>query len=100
MIECFGICSENCTAWQNGKCVLDAKKAEVIYDFETQKESAEEQQCCHTKGNVMDLLNDVLYHLSCPSCGADWWDSNAFPSFCPYCNTNRIPKRTDKKDEE
>ena len=44
MIECYGICSENCTAWQNGKCVLDAKKAEVIYDFETKEESAEEQQ--------------------------------------------------------
>ena len=47
MIECYGICSENCTAWQNGKCVLDAKKAEVIYDFETKEESAEEQQYGH-----------------------------------------------------
>lgn len=44
MIECYGICSENCTAWQNGKCVLDAKKAEAIYDFETKEESAEEEQ--------------------------------------------------------
>ena len=40
----------------------------------------------------MDLLNGVLYHLSCPSCGADWWDNNAFPSYCPYCNTNRVPE--------
>ena len=55
---------------------------------------------CEKKGNIMDLLNDVLYHLSCPSCGSDWWDSNAFPSYCPYCNTNRVPERTDKKDEE
>lgn len=41
----------------------------------------------------MDTLNDVLYHLSCPSCGADWWDKDAFPSYCPYCNTNRFPKK-------
>ena len=34
MIECYGICSENCTAWQNGKCVLDAKKAEGVNDFQ------------------------------------------------------------------
>ena len=42
MIECFGICSEDCTAWQNGKCVLDAKKAEGTYDFETKGENAKE----------------------------------------------------------
>ena len=48
----------------------------------------------------MDLLNDVLYHLSCPSCGSDWWDNNAFPSYCPYCNANRIPELIVKKDKE
>jgi rubrerythrin len=37
----------------------------------------------------MDILNDILYHLSCPSCGADWWDKDAFPSYCPYCNVIR-----------
>ena len=38
MIECFGICSENCSAFQNGKCILDAKKAETKYDFKLYKE--------------------------------------------------------------
>ena len=33
MIECFGICSEKCTAFQNGKCILDAKKAECANDI-------------------------------------------------------------------
>lgn len=37
----------------------------------------------------MDVLNDILYHLTCPSCGADWWDKDAFPSYCPYCNVIR-----------
>jgi len=41
MIECFGICSEYCTAWQNGKCVLDAKKAEGANDFQLYKEDEE-----------------------------------------------------------
>ena len=49
---------------------------------------------------VTSDCRDVVYHLSCPSCGSDWWDSNAFPSYCPYCNTNKIPERTDKKEEE
>ena len=45
----------------------------------------------------MDLLKpEQIYHLSCPSCGKDWWDDNPFPSYCPYCNTNRIPERKDK----
>ena len=39
MIECYGICSEKCTAMQNGKCVLDAKKAEGANDFQLFKES-------------------------------------------------------------
>ena len=38
MIECFGICSENCSAFQNGKCILDAKKAETKNDFELYEE--------------------------------------------------------------
>lgn len=42
MIECYGICSENCTAFQNGKCVLDAKKAEGKNDFEVYAEDTEE----------------------------------------------------------
>lgn len=46
---------------------------------------------------TMDLLKpEQIYHLSCPSCGKDWWDDNPFPSYCPYCNTNRIPERKDK----
>lgn len=38
MIECFGICSQNCSAFQNGKCILDAKKAETKNDFELYEE--------------------------------------------------------------
>ena len=40
-----------------------------------------------------------LYHLSCPSCGKDWWDKNAFPMYCPYCDTNRMPERKDGDGE-
>ena len=38
IIECYGICSENCTAFQNGKCVLDAKKVEGLNDIGLYKE--------------------------------------------------------------
>lgn len=42
---------------------------------------------------------EQLYHMSCPSCGKDWWDKNAFPLYCPYCNTNRMPERKDGDGE-
>ena len=48
MIECFGICSEKCTAMQDGKCVLDAKKAEGANDFQLYKEDEE------------NFLNDII----------------------------------------
>ena len=52
------------------------------------------------KVNIMDLLKpEQIYHLSCSSCGSDWWDDNPFPSYCPYCNTNRVPEREDNKEE-
>ena len=44
MIECFGICSEKCTAMQDGKCVLDAKKAECTNDFQLYKEDEEKNE--------------------------------------------------------
>ena len=37
----------------------------------------------------MDLLKpEQIYHLSCPSCGKDWWDDNPFPSYCPFAVSN------------
>lgn len=51
------------------------------------------------KETIMDLLKlEQRYHLSCPSCGKDWWDDNPFPFYCPYCNTNRIPERKESKE--
>lgn len=40
-IECYGICSEKCTAMQNGKCVLNAKKAKSANDIQLYKEDEE-----------------------------------------------------------
>ena len=47
-IECYGICSEKCTAMQNGKCVLDAKKAEGANDFQLYKEDEEKNDSTQT----------------------------------------------------
>ena len=47
-IECYGICSEKCTAMQNGKCVLDAKKAEGANDFQLYKEDEENNDSTQT----------------------------------------------------
>ena len=49
MIECYGICSEKCTAMQNGKCVLDAKKAEGANDFQLYKEDEEKTELKNEK---------------------------------------------------
>ena len=35
---------------------------------------------------------DQQYHLSCDLCGHTWWDSEAFPSCCPYCKADRTPE--------
>ena len=67
MIECYGICSENCTAWQNGKCVLDAKKAEVTYDFETKEEIAEGQQYGQRYENQR-FYDIIKVHENCQTC--------------------------------
>ena len=40
----------------------------------------------------MLFTTEQQYHLSCDSCGHTWWDLQAFPSYCPYCKTNRTPK--------
>ena len=40
----------------------------------------------------MLFTTEQQYHLSCDSCGRTWWDLQAFPSYCPYCKTNRTPK--------
>ena len=49
MIECYGICSEKCSAMQNGKCVLDAKKAEGANDFQLYKEDEEKTELQNKK---------------------------------------------------
>ena len=33
-IKCYGICSENCSAMRDGKCTLEAEKAECEESFE------------------------------------------------------------------
>lgn len=44
-----------------------------------------------------DSEKEQLYHLSCPSCGKDWWDREAFPMYCPYCSTNRKPRKEQRQ---
>ena len=44
------------------------------------------------------ITPNVKYHLSCPSCGKDWWSPEGFPRYCPYCNTNRLPEEIEKLD--
>ena len=34
------------------------------------------------------FMSGVLYHLSCPSCGKDWWIPNGFPKHCPFCRSS------------
>ena len=55
------------------------------------------------EANAMQAMEEKtelpqLYHMSCQSCGKDWWDKKAFPMYCPYCNTNRMPERKDGDD--
>ena len=44
IVECFRICSESCSAFQNGKCILDAKKAETKNDFKLYEENKTENK--------------------------------------------------------